>query len=828
MKLRKNFLVRLAIICITALPLFLAGCFLPESGSGSGKTYVQVGALLPLSGSLSEMGQGMKAAIKVGIIDINRHLEAEGSNIRLEAVFKDSETDPSTALVRLKEFYTDGIRTVIGPGSSSEAAAVLDYANEKGILLISNATAPSLAIADDNLLRLAPSDIYQGDGLAKLMDTLNIERLITVNRNDNYGNELAAEVRTSFTALGGNVEGSVTYDTSTTNYAALIAQIKTLTDTAVATYGAAKVAVQITSMEEIKDIFKAANGTTLSQVVWFGSDGNANHGVILEDADAAAFAAAVSFRSPAFTVDESALGMPKKILPDRSLRQKIYSEYGGVTDTTSLIGYDAVWLIGLAVLEKGATASAAALIDAIYEKTTDTEPGLAGASGRLELTAAGDKEDSGYIFYEVTDADTSTATYSYNFSGVITPTIIALTPSTMTIPEVSGNVIKIGALIPLSGSLSQSGLSIRAGIETAVDSINSYFEFYGSNNRVVLTVKDTATDAAQAITKLTEMHDEGIEIVIGPSSSAVASALLPSLNAFDMVMISPATTATSLAIAGDNFYRFTLSDENMASALAMLLTEDGITNVITITRDDTWGTGLSNSFDTAFTGLGGTVDADITYDTDTTDFGATLTAADAAAATSIAAHGASDVAVLMFSYEEGITILGSASAYPAVSQVKWYSGDGMAKNESLFSDSAAAQFAAATDFTAAIYSILEVGSKTTPDPISRQVAADSIKLDLGFSPITHAYMAWDAAWISTLAYAAYKADSTSTLGAKVVSQSATYIGLSNFMALNASGDRRFGEYGFFTVDNNSGYTWDLTATYHYTPIDFPVPAITRP
>lgn len=827
----RKLLKKSVLIWLTALSLLVAGCFggIDGSDNNSSRTYVTIGALLPLTGSLSEMGQGMKSAVNIGIADMNRHLEAEGSNIRLTVEFKDSATDPETALNGLKELYASGIRIVIGPGSSSEAAAILDYANSKNILLISNATAPSLAVAGDNLLRLAPSDIYQGDGLAKLMDTLNIERLITVNRNDNYGNELAEEVRTSFEALGGHVEGSVVYDTAASDYSSLINQIKTLTDAAVSAYGADKVAVQLTSMEEAKDILKAANGTTLSQVKWFGSDGNANHSIILSDSVAASFAASVSFRSPIFTVDESALGMPKKVLPDRSLRQRIYTEYGGVTDTTSLIGYDAVWLIGLALLDRGADADAAAVIDAIFEVTTNTEPGLAGASGRLELTAAGDKEDSGYIFYEVKDSSTSSATYSYNFSGVVTPVIIALTPSTVTIPSVPGNVIKLGALIPLTGSLSQSGLSIKAGIEEAVSSINRYFDFYGSDNRVVLTVKDTATDPAQAVAKLTELHDEGIEMVIGPSSSAAASALLPYLSTYGMVMISPATTAASLAVAGDNFYRFTLSDENMASALAMLLSQDGITRVVSIYRNDTWGTGLNQSFKTAFTARGGTVSAEVAYSSSGTDFSAALTTADTACASAITAGGAAATAVILFSYEEGITVLGSASAYPSLAQVKWYGGDGMAKNEALFSNTAAADFASASSFTAAIYSILEVGGKTTPDPISRQVVADSIKLGLGFSPITHAYMAWDAAWVSSLAYAAYKADSSATLGSKIASQSAAYIGLSNYMALNSYGDRRYGEYGFFTVDKTSGsYSWDLSATYHYTPIDYSTPAITRP
>jgi len=811
----------LLLICILTVSAFLfAGCGLSGS-SGGGTETVDVGALLPMTGSMAATGKGMEIAVKLGIEDANRHLEVYGSKVRLRAVYADSATDPETALEKLKEFHAQGIKFVIGPGSSAEAAAVLDYANANGILLISSSTAPSLAIVGDNLLRLAPSDENQAKGLGMMMNHEGHTRLITVNLDNNYGNELSAAVRTEFTALGGNVEASFTYLAETQDFSALVAQIKTAVDAAVTAYGASAVAVQLSSLEEAVALFDAARGTTLENVRWYGSDGNADQSIFFANADAAAFAAAVSLMSPEFTVDEEALAMPKKVIPDRALRDKIYAMNDGVTNVSSLIGYDAAWLIGLGLLDKGASASAADVIQAIFDVTTNNNPGLAGVSGRLELTAAGDKEDSGYSFHQVISTSASQVTYAYTFSG-ITPQIISVSSTQISLPDVPGGVIKLGVLVPKTGGLAQAGMSALKGIEDAADSINSYYALNGSSNRVVLSVKDTATDPDTAVGALKKLHEEGITLVTGVISSSVAEALLPYLNSYGMTLISPAATSDALAIDGDNLYRFILSDAEMSGALTMLMKADGKTDITIIYRNDTWGGELAESLADDLAAAGLTVKASVAYEPDNKT---SYRAAVDSAANAVASSAAGKSAVLLLSYEEGTQILEYASGSAALKGAAWYGGDGFAKNDSLFDSEKAADFAADTGFTCAIYSIIEVGGKTVPEPISRMVVRDKLHKQLGYDPITYAYTAWDSVWIGALAYGGYVNDNASTLGGQISTVAGKYIGLSNYMALNSAGDRRFGEYGFFTVEDGK---WTLTATYHHTPIDFPTPAITRP
>ncbi len=50
---------------------------------------------------------------------------------------EDTRTDPATSLEKLHDLAAKGVRIVIGPATSAELKDLQDYADEKGILLIS-------------------------------------------------------------------------------------------------------------------------------------------------------------------------------------------------------------------------------------------------------------------------------------------------------------------------------------------------------------------------------------------------------------------------------------------------------------------------------------------------------------------------------------------------------------------------------------------------------------------------------------------------------------------------------------------------------------------
>jgi hypothetical protein len=53
--------------------------------------------------------------------------------------------------------------------------------------------------------------------------------------------------------------------------------------------------------------------------------------------------------------------------------------------------------------------------------------------------------------------------------------------------------------------------------------------------------------------------------------------------------------------------------------------------------------------------------------------------------------------------------------------------------------------------------------------------------------------------------------------------------MSNFMGLDANGDRKYGDYAFFTRTQDSGaYLWNNTAAYHFHPALYLPPRMTYP
>ncbi|HYV52932.1 MAG TPA: penicillin-binding protein activator, partial [Candidatus Eisenbacteria bacterium] len=177
-----------------------------------GKQSVTIGALLPLTGAWSSVGESEDAAEKIAIKDVNQYFSKNKSNIRIGLIVEDTRTDPATSLEKLHDLAAKGIRIVIGPATSAELKNLQYYADEKGILLISpSSTAPSLALAGNNVFRFVPDDTHQAQAISKEMWQDGVRVVVPMWRTDIYGNELVGAVKEEFGKLGGTVLDGIGY-----------------------------------------------------------------------------------------------------------------------------------------------------------------------------------------------------------------------------------------------------------------------------------------------------------------------------------------------------------------------------------------------------------------------------------------------------------------------------------------------------------------------------------------------------------------------------------------------------------------------------------------
>jgi len=379
----------------------------------------------------------------------------------------------------------------------------------------------------------------------------------------------------------------------------------------------------------------------------------------------------------------------------------------------------------------------------------------------------------------------------------------ALTPACA--PPPSTIDITIGALLPLTGELSSGGEDAQAALEIAADDINDYLAEVNSKARVILVIEDTQTSPAVALDKLDSLAQNGIKLVIGPDSSAEVQAVKAYADENEILVLSHASTAASLAIPGDNVFRFVPDDTLLAEALAALMWDDGIRAIIPIWRGDVWGEDLSKATKEKFEKLGGNVIDGISYDPTAGSFGTELETLDSKLGEAIDEYGTGAVAVYLLSYEEALQILAQAQDYANLPQVKWYGG-GSQSNNAIISDTQAAQFAAATNFLNPMYS--DKGS-----PVKKQIE-DKIKR----TPEPFALVAYDAVWVATKAYLAAGTHETGVLKKALMREAEQYYGATGWTVLNEAGDRKFGEYDFCVVaEDNGTFQWKRIARYESAP-----------
>ena len=180
--------------------------------------------------------------------------------------------------------------------------------------------------------------------------------------------------------------------------------------------------------------------------------------------------------------------------------------------------------------------------------------------------------------------------------------------------ELPPQVVPIGALLPLTGDFSSPGTASRTALELAVDDVNEYLAAIESNKRVRLIIADTRTDPAEAFDELKSLAEEGVRIVIGPMTSDELSACKPLGDRVRVMLITQSAAATSLAVAGDNVFRFVPDDAGQAEASAQFMRREGVEAVVLFTREGLWGEELSEQSAARFADAAGTVVGKVTYD----------------------------------------------------------------------------------------------------------------------------------------------------------------------------------------------------------------------
>jgi branched-chain amino acid transport system substrate-binding protein len=275
-------------------------------------------------------------------------------------------------------------------------------------------------------------------------------------------------------------------------------------------------------------------------------------------------------------------------------------------------------------------------------------------------------------------------------------------------------------------------------------------------------------------------------------------------------LISQSSTAGTLAIANDNVFRLTPSDTLEAVALVGVMKADAMTTIIPFWRNDAGNVGLQVATRALF---GATATkAGVQYEATTTDFAASIAALKTQVQAAIAERGGTTgVAVAHAGFDEVVDIFKLAAADPVLSSVRWYGTDGTALNEPLRTSAVAAAFAKKVNFWTPTPGV-DDGARARWEPVATRIAAKAG----GAQPDAFALAVYDGVWLAAQAYlAAGGTGHVTALKSALVTAADGFYGASGWTKLNAAGDRKFGDFDFFTVaQSGSTFSWTLAAQYN--------------
>ena len=377
-------------------------------------------------------------------------------------------------------------------------------------------------------------------------------------------------------------------------------------------------------------------------------------------------------------------------------------------------------------------------------------------------------------------------------------------------PLHSHREFKIGVLASLTGSGNSLGQDTVAALQIATDQLDAEAKANQGGYRFHLFVRDTQQDPVKALAAIKDLDKRGVQIIVGPQTSAEVAMIKPFADAHNILVISQGSTASSLAIAGDNIFRFCPNDKREAAAIVALMQHDGIHAIIPLWRNDAGNNGLHDSVKAAFENIGGTVTSGFQYQPTTTDFSA-ATASVASQIQSLLTAGAdpNSIAIYLAAFDEAVGVFHSAAANSTLSSARWYGSDGVALSAALTGDASASAFAASAYYPNPTFG-LDDALQNLWQPV-----ADAIEARTGITPDAFALSAYDALFVveRALRVTGNLKDFSSFKSAFVDAANA-YSGVTGSTALDTAGDRLSADFDFWAVHQvNLTFSWVRIGTY---------------
>jgi branched-chain amino acid transport system substrate-binding protein len=185
-----------------------------------------LGATLPLTGDVSNLGVDAKNAIELAVKEINQAGGIKGRQVKV--IFEDDKCDPKLSVDTANKLINlDKVKIIFGPFCSGASLSAVPVAQQNKVLMISgSATNPKLSNFP-LYFRTIPSDAEQGKfGAEYVFTKLNKRKVAIAYVQNDYGVGLKDAFKKRFEELGGKVVIELEHPEGATDLRTNIAKIK--------------------------------------------------------------------------------------------------------------------------------------------------------------------------------------------------------------------------------------------------------------------------------------------------------------------------------------------------------------------------------------------------------------------------------------------------------------------------------------------------------------------------------------------------------------------------------------------------------------------------
>ncbi|WP_104060977.1 ABC transporter substrate-binding protein [Arthrobacter sp. 4R501] len=171
--------------------------------------------------------------------------------------------------------------------------------------------------------------------------------------------------------------------------------------------------------------------------------------------------------------------------------------------------------------------------------------------------------------------------------------------------------LKLGSLLPTTGSLAFLGPPEIAGVNLGIKEVNDAGGVLGKPVEVIHRDSgDTKTDIATQSTSA--LLGQGVSAIIGAASSGVSKTVINQITGAGVIQFSPANTSPDFTTWDDKglYWRTAPSDVLQGKVLGNYMATCGAQTVGMIVLNDAYGTGLASNVKSAFEAAGGKVVAE--------------------------------------------------------------------------------------------------------------------------------------------------------------------------------------------------------------------------